>query len=100
MHAALANRWDVGVHRAVPMPDTAPPASASASGSSPPLPSPRGRQIEVQARNELVRIAYRDLKGDSLASAGAASAFALAMGMELPSPRVWGWLAFMVSLAA
>jgi signal transduction histidine kinase len=82
------------------MPDTAPTASASVTPSPFPQPSrPRDGRFEVQARTELVRLAYRELKAATLASAGAAAAFALAIGIEMPAQRVWGWLGFMLAVA-
>ena len=82
------------------MPDTAPTAPASAT-PSPFLQAQRSRngQFEAQARTELVRIVYRELKSATFASTGAACAFALAIGTEMPPRRMWLWLAFMLLVA-
>src|SRR5688572_10042846 len=70
-HAALANRQRRIMQESRPMPDTAPIAPASATSASP-LPATRSREhpIEVKARMELVRIAYRELQGGTVASIG------------------------------
>jgi signal transduction histidine kinase len=79
------------------MPDSAPIAPASAtSASSPPIPRSRDHPIEVKARMELVRLAFRELPGATLASIGVVVAFGIAVGMESASPRLWAWLGFML----
>jgi two-component system, sensor histidine kinase len=77
------------------MPDSE-PTSDSAKGD--PSSSSRTREfpLDSRARNEIVREAYRQLKVDGVASAGAAAAFSLLVSLELPSAPVWGWLGYML----
>jgi two-component system, sensor histidine kinase len=83
------------------MSDLASPAPASiTSSSSSPLPRVRHRSFEVEARSELVRIAYRELKAATLASAAAATAFAFALSVTMPSVELWVWLGFMLAISA
>jgi two-component system, sensor histidine kinase len=81
------------------MSDPAPPASPPSTVSASPLP-PRSSDhpIEIQARTELVRIAYRELKSGTLASAVATGAFAAAIGTTLASVQLWLWLGFMAAI--
>src|SRR5689334_3430491 len=80
------------------MPDAVPIAPASVS-SSPSQLAHRSRDhpIEAQARIELVRIAYRELKGGTFVSAGATIAFAVAISTKLASPLLWAWLGCMLA---
>jgi signal transduction histidine kinase/CheY-like chemotaxis protein len=81
------------------MPDSAPPVSAPASPPASGIP-PRSRDhpIEAQARTELVRIAYRELKNGTLASAGVTLAFGVVLAVQLPSRAVWIWLGYMLAV--
>ena len=80
------------------MPDAAPTAPAPVPApSSPPLRS-RDHPIEVKARVELVRLAFRGLKGGTLATGGAAAAFTIAIAAELGSRRLWVWLGCMLAI--
>jgi signal transduction histidine kinase len=47
----------------------------------------------------LVKLAYRELKSATLASAAVAVAFAVALSTVLPWERLWTWLAFMLVVA-
>jgi signal transduction histidine kinase/ActR/RegA family two-component response regulator len=81
------------------MPDPAPTAPASAtSAASQHLPRSREHPIEVKARMELVRLAYRELQGGTLASIAIVAAFAIAVGLEAPSTQLWAWLGFMLAV--
>lgn len=55
--------------------------------------------MAVRAEIELVRIAYGDLVNGTIASTGAAIAFAVAVNIEHPSQTLWTWLAVMLGLA-
>ncbi len=55
--------------------------------------------MATRAEIELVRIAYGDLINGTVASTGAAIAFAIAVNIEHPSQRLWAWLAVMVGFA-
>lgn len=77
-----------------------PPASASVKSSSPTaLPRSRDHLIELQARIEWVKLAYRELKSATVASSSVAVAFAIALSTALPWDRLWVWLAFMFVVA-
>src|SRR5687767_2199906 len=95
-HTALAIGGVPGIDgRRAPMPDSE-PTSDSAKGD--PSSSSRTREfpLDARARDEIVREAYRQLKVDSVASAGAAAAFSLLISLELSSAPVWGWLGYML----
>ncbi|MGH7959211.1 MAG: ATP-binding protein, partial [Opitutaceae bacterium] len=96
-YTALAIVHCVVIDGSDPMPAPEPTANDSATGSA----SPRARDhpIEVRARIELVRIAYRELKGDSVASAGATGAFAIIVSLEMASALLWNWLGYMLVIA-
>ena len=74
------------------MPEPAPLAS-----SFHPTPRAHDPSIENQARDELVRIGFRELNADTLASVAAVALFALGLAVVMPSPRLWIWLAYMVA---
>ncbi len=85
---------------------SAPVSTASVSAApvpAPPAPAPHSREhpTEIKARIELVKMAYRELAGGTLASSGTAVAFAIAVGATLgfSSAVLWPWLALMVGVA-
>jgi signal transduction histidine kinase/ActR/RegA family two-component response regulator len=86
-------------HADSPMPDPE-PISDSTSGAPSGSSLSRDPLLHAQARNELVRQAYRQLTRDSVASSGAAAAFALLISLHLPSQRIWGWLGYMIVVTA
>jgi len=55
--------------------------------------------VAIRAEIEFVRIAYGDLLNGTVASTGAAIAFAVAVNIEHPSQTLWTWLAVMVGFA-
>ena len=77
------------------LPAAAPPGSSSAPFDS----RPRDPACEPLARFELLKLAYRELKDATLASATTAIAFAVALGTTMPSPSVWIWLGAMLAAA-
>ena len=82
-------------------PSPGPAASVSPLPTASPSPRPREHPIEVQTRAELVRIAFRELQSGTLASAGAAAAFAIALGAEYgTTTRILVWLGVMLVIAA
>ena len=100
LHATLAMYVDVAMQSGRrPMPDSVPPVPAADNASPSRVVSrPRDHPIEVQARAELVRIAYQELRGGTLASAGATIAFAIVLGTQMPSARLWAWLGYMLAV--
>ncbi|WP_414660763.1 ATP-binding protein [Horticoccus sp. 23ND18S-11] len=78
---------------------SAPSVSESVSLPAKSVSGVRVPALDLQARHELVRLAYRDLTSATLASAAAAVAFAIAAGIEMPAPTVWAWLGVMLVLA-
>jgi signal transduction histidine kinase len=82
------------------MPVPAPPAPDSAISPQPnSVPRSRDHLIDLQARIELVKLAYRELKSATLASAAVAVAFSVAVSLFQPSSRLWIWLACMLVVA-
>jgi signal transduction histidine kinase/ActR/RegA family two-component response regulator len=67
---------------------------------APPPPRTRDHPIESRARCELVRMAYRELRASTLASAGVAIAFTIALSQESKNQGLWLWLAVMLGIAA
>ncbi|HVS51379.1 MAG TPA: ATP-binding protein [Opitutaceae bacterium] len=78
---------------ASPAPDPTPVAPETAAPASAP------HLNEIKARGELVRMAFRELTGSTLASAGIAIAFAIAVGVIAPGLARWLWLAGMLAIA-
>lgn len=63
------------------------------------MPRPRDHPVEVQTRIELVRMAYRELTTGTIASAAAATAFAMAASTESTDQVIWWWLAIMLAIS-
>lgn len=60
----------------------------------------REHPIEVATRVELVKIAFAELGSGTIASSGAALAFAIIMATHFLSPLLWTWVFGMAALAA
>jgi len=71
-----------------------------AAESAPSAALSRDPACETLARFELLKLAYRELKDATLASATTAIAFAAALGTMMPSTSVWIWLGAMLAAAA
>ncbi len=86
------------------MPASVPNDRASSSVAREPAAKPpahdRKHATEVQARLELVQMAYRELRGGTWASAGAAVAFAILVDANHPGVAAWIWLIPMLGVAA
>ena len=65
-----------------------------------PAPLPAGHSVELKARVELVRMAYREPASGTWASAGAAVALALAMTGNVSPAILWPWLGWVLAAAA
>ena len=62
-------------------------------------PRSRDHPIEVATRVELVKIAFAELGSGTIASSGAALAFAIVMATRFMSPWLWAWLGVMAAIA-
>jgi signal transduction histidine kinase len=85
------------------MPADAKPAPSAAMPPAPPAPpfSKGADPVEVKTRVELVRMAFRELRGGIYASTGAAVVFAIAAAQTNSSlTMVYVWLAFVLCLGA
>eukprot|EP01031_Cornospumella_fuschlensis_P000381 gene381-481_t len=85
------------------MPADAKPALPAATPPAPPVPHvpQRADPVEIKTRVELVRMAFRELRGVTYASTGAAIVFAIAAAQTSSSlPMIGGWLAFVLGLGA
>lgn len=73
-----------------------------ASVANPAVSSTRDQSSEAEARAERVRMAYRELKSDTLAATATAIVFAIALnlGSAPNAVIVWTWVGFMVAIAA
>jgi signal transduction histidine kinase/ActR/RegA family two-component response regulator len=80
-------------------PDASPAAADPGSSTTPSASPPRDPACETLASFELLKLAYRELKDATLASATIAIAFAGALGTTMPSTSVWIWLGVMLAAA-
>ena len=84
---------------------SAPVTTASSSAvpflTESPAASSRDHPIQVQTRVELVRMAYRELTGGTLASGGVALAFAvgLALGTSTSATMILSWTGVMIAIS-
>jgi signal transduction histidine kinase/CheY-like chemotaxis protein len=76
---------------------TSEPTKPAVTLPEPDVTAPRGRDhpIEIRTRIELVRIAFGELAIGTWISAGTAAAFTLAVASEVPTKRLYSWLAYM-----
>ncbi len=75
------------------------PAPAATAAPAPALRT-RDHPIEIKTRIELVRMAFRELAGGTLASSATALAFALAVGasVDVSFVLLWVWLTVMLGI--
>jgi two-component system, sensor histidine kinase len=82
------------------MPVTVPPGTPIATGAAVNTVGERHQFVQTRVRIELVRMAFAELNGATLASAGVAAAFGIMLAVHAPSTTLWGWLAGLTAVLA